>query len=331
MRARNVKTGVRWSALPPVMGGYDTGISNHFTQRRRRAKHVAMKVLVAGGTGMLGAPVVRHLVTAGHRVRVLTRRPEVARAFFFEKVEIARADVTDPLALPAAVAGCEALHVSLRGSNDWRDYDAVERRGLTHLLAAAQVAGVRKVTYLSGAGTIQGNESLPPVRIKLDAEAAIRASGIPYVIFRATHFMESLDLFIRGRAATLIGAQPHGYHYLAADDFARLVAHSLATNAADRKILYAFGPERFTMRDALMRYIHVLRPEVRLSHLPVRAAKVIAVLTRNRDLRFAADLFAGFAVIGEDGNPSEADRLLGKPTTTLSTWLERRALGLEAA
>jgi uncharacterized protein YbjT (DUF2867 family) len=308
------------------MAGYDIGTSSRFTARHRYAKHAPMKVLIAGGTGMLGAPVVRYLVATGTRVRVMTRRPATARALFGDAVEITVADVTDQSTLAAAVRGCTALHVSLRGANDWRDYDAVERRGLRHLLGAAQAAGLRKVTYLSGAGAIVGNESLAPVRIKLDAEAAIRASGMSYVIFRATHFMESLALFVRGGRATLLGAQPHHYHYLAAEDFARLVGRSLACEVADRKVLYAFGPERFTMHEALTRYLRILRPEVRLTQLPLPLARLIATLTRNADLRFATELFAGFAAIGEAGDPRESDRLLGKPNTTLAAWLAARKL-----
>ncbi|HVN45565.1 MAG TPA: NAD(P)H-binding protein [Steroidobacteraceae bacterium] len=283
-----------------------------------------MRVLVAGGTGMLGAPVVRHLSGSGHRVRVLTRRPEVGRRLFGPEVEIAAGDVTQPATLAAAVAGCDALHVSLRGGNDWRDYERVEHHGLATLLERALEAGVRKVTYLSGAGEIGGHEQLPPVAIKLAAEAALRECGMAFTIFRATHFMESLQLFIRGGRATILGTQPHSYHYLAAHDFAALVSRALQTPASDGKTLTAFGPESFTMEEALTRYLAVLHPGAKLSHLPLAVARLLGTLTANRDLRFAATLFASFAAIGEAGDPQESDRLLGKPSTRLSEWLQTR-------
>jgi uncharacterized protein YbjT (DUF2867 family) len=282
-----------------------------------------MQVLVAGGTGMLGAPVVRHLISCGHRVRVLTRAPEKARARI-PGAELIQADVTQPATLKSVASDCDALHVSLRGANDFDSYDAVERDGLKALLASASAAGVRRVTYLSGAGNTAGHEHLLPVRIKLEAEAAIAASGIPYTCFRATHFMESLDLFMRGRTANILGRQPHRYHYLAASDFAQLVEHALRLQGAENQTLYAFGPEPFSMREALARYVAELHPRGRVATLPLPMARIIAAVTRNRDLRFAAELFAGFQAIGESGDPAECDRLLGKPRTTLSAWLQAR-------
>jgi len=284
-----------------------------------------MRVLVAGGTGMLGAPVVRHLVQAGHRVRVLTRSAEKARRTLGPEIEVALGDVEDPPSLGAAVKDCQALHVSLRGADSWRSYQQVENLGLLSLLAAARTAGIRHVTYLSGAGRTKGFEHLPPIEVKLAAEKAIRRSGIDFTIFRATHFMESLDLFIDGERATILGNQPHRYRYLAARDFAVLVASALTTEGARGRVLYAFGPQAFTMAEALRRYLGALRPGMRMSQLPIPVAKLIGTVTFNRRLRFAAGLFEGFAVIGEEGNPEECDALLGKPRTTLDEWLQARA------
>lgn len=66
-------------------------------------------------------------------------------------------------------------------------------------------------------------------------------SGVPYTIFRATWFMETLPLFVRGRAATIIGRQPHRLHWLAADDYARMVARSYRTPEAPGRALYLYG------------------------------------------------------------------------------------------
>lgn len=271
---------------------------------------------------MLGAPVVRALLESEHEVRVLTRRPEICERAF-PHARIVEADVTRPETLAGAVSGCDALHVSLRGTNDWHDYEAVEHRGLADLLTAARGAGVAHVTYLSGAGHSDGNEHLPGVRIKLVAEAAVRASGIPFTVFRATHFMESLALFVQGGRATVLGRQPHRYHYLAAADFASQVCAALVTPAARNQVLYAFGPEAWTMREALSAYVHKVCPQLRVGALPLPIARLIAALTGNRDLGFAAELFAGFNEIGEEGDPGPCDALLGKPATTLSRWLSQ--------
>lgn len=283
-----------------------------------------MRILVAGGTGMLGAPVVRRLVAERVQVRVLTRDAVRARELFGDAVEIAAGDVTRAESLREAVRDCTSLHVSLRGANDARSYEAVEQRGLGALLDAARDAGVDHVSYLSGAGKLAGNEHLLPARTKLAAEANLIASRIPATIFRATHFMESLDLFMRKGSATILGRQPHRYHYLAADDFARMVSRAHAEAPAATRTLYAYGPEAFTMREALERYMAALNPTGRISTLPLPLARVIARVSRNADLAFAASLFEAFAAIGEEGDPSEAQRLLGRPAVRLDDWLRSR-------
>ena len=57
-------------------------------------------------------------------------------------------------------------------------------------------------------------------------------------------------------------------------------------------------------------------------------AKAIGTLTRNEELKFASRLMAYFDKVGELGNPTEANHILGAPTTTLDEWIKRKkALG----
>lgn len=304
--------------------GYGAKPGSHFTGEARVANHAGMRVLVAGGTGMLGSPVVEALRAARVPVRVLTRKADDARRRFGSGVEIVAGDVTGQRSLVDALHGCTALHVSLRGDPRTSSHEAVENAGLEQLLGAAREAGVRRVTYLSGAGRIEGNEHLFPVRLKLTAEEAIRRAGIPWTIFRATHFMESLDLFMHAGSATILGSQPHAYHYLSGADFAVMVLRALDTDVASGRILYALGPQPFTMRQALEQYVRCLHPGARVRSMPLWIARTLATVTGNRDLQFATMLFAGFARIGESGDPREANILLGAPRTTLAEWLQHR-------
>ena len=62
-----------------------------------------MKVLVAGGTGVIGRPLVAELLAKGHAVVALTRSPEQARALVERGIEPAIADVFDTGAVKAVV------------------------------------------------------------------------------------------------------------------------------------------------------------------------------------------------------------------------------------
>lgn len=279
-----------------------------------------MRVLVAGATGMLGAPVARRLAADGFEVCALVRDPARARALLGDGIEIVQGDVTRLETLDRALEGRRALYVSLRGTNDAASYEAAEVQGMCNLARAARMAGLERIAYISGAGRAAGNERHFPVRIKQAAEEVVRESGIPFTIFRATHFMESLPMFVRGKHATVLGRQPHRYHYLAACDYARMVAVALRTPAAANRTLTVFGPTAHTMAEALAIFTRIALPEVTIGRLPLPMARVIAAFTRNRDLRFASELFAAFAAIGEEGDGAEAAALLGAAQTTLEQW-----------
>jgi len=279
---------------------------------------------------MLGEPVARRLLADGWRVRCLVRDPVRARTRLGEGFELVTGDVTVPATLDAAFDGCSMAHLSLRGGNTIASYDAQEIAGSAHCAAAARRHGVRRITYLSGAGRSTPElERYFPVRVKRAVEAGLARSGVPCTVFRATHFMESLPLFVRDGRASILGSQPHRLHYLAADDYAGMVGRALESEAAANRAFYVWGPEPWTMHEALDRYLRAFHPNLAISTLPLPMARLIAVLSRNRDLRFAAELFAAFAVIGEVGDPEETNRLLGAPTTTLERWLEDGTRRLE--
>ena len=283
------------------------------------------RVLVVGATGMLGAPVARQLFADGWRVRCLVRDPARARGQLGDGYEYVVGDVTVPSTLDNAFDGCGYAHLSLRGGNTIASYESQEVQGSALCAAAARRHGLRRITYLSGAGrTGPEFEQYFPARVKRAVEASLAGSGVPWTVFRATHFMESLGLFIRDGRASVLGRQPHALHYLAASDYAVMASRALDSDASVGRALYLWGPKPYTMRAALERYVAVVHPGLAVGVLPLPIARTIAALTRNQDLRFAAELFRAFQAIGECGDPSEANRLLGAPTTTLEDWLAPR-------
>lgn len=280
-------------------------------------------ILVVGATGMLGRPVAERLRDTGVPVRVLSRDPARARAQLGTNFNYAAGDVLNPASLDAALDGCRGVHVNLRGTS-LADIERIEIDGTEALARAAARAGIERLTYLSGAGIEAADQRLLPVRVKGAAEAAIRASGVPYTIFRASHFMESLDLFVRGEHAELLTPQPHKLHYLAASDYADQVVRAFANQAAANKALTLLGPEAFTMREALDVYVARLRPDLTVRELPLFVAKILSRFVRDPGLRMAVTLFDAFRRIPETGNSEEADLLLGKARTRLDQWCDQQ-------
>jgi uncharacterized protein YbjT (DUF2867 family) len=282
------------------------------------------RVLVIGGTGMLGAPVARRLAEDGFSVRILSRSPDKAARLFGAGFEHAAGDVDDPAALERAMAGCAGVHISLKGGPKPADFERVEHQGVKHIVQAAARAGVEQITHLSSYTTAAQNVDSAESAAKWAAEEAIRAGSVPAVIFRATWFMESLPLLVRGRLALMIGQQPLPLHWLAADDYARMVARSFRTPAALGKALYIYGPQAMPMRQALEVYVKSLDPSPAITVLPIGLLRWLGRLSFNHELRSLADLMAHLERIGEQGDPAEANALLGRPETTLDQWIAGR-------
>jgi uncharacterized protein YbjT (DUF2867 family) len=278
-------------------------------------------VLVVGGTGMLGSPVARRLRAEGYQVRIFTRNLENARAKFGAEYEVAAGDVEDQPSLLAALQGCQAVHVNLDGGLD----PDLERRGAENVARAAARTGVERVTLLSGASVKQENSWYAGTKAKFEAEAAVRASGVPYTIFQATFFMETLPRFVRGTRASILGAQPHPWHWVAADDYACMVSKAYTTSEAANKTLQVFGPQPWTMRQALQTYCSIARPDARVSAIPFWMASLIAGMSRDKTLQAVLPFFRYSEKVDEAGDPSEANALLGVPMTTLEQWCKAQA------
>ena len=281
---------------------------------------MAQSILVVGGTGMLGEPVARRLCAEGHHVRIFTRSLEKAQARFGAEYEVVAGDVEDLPSLQAALQGCHGVHINLEGGLD----PDLERRGTENVVRAAAKAGIQRITYLSGTSVKQENCWYAGTKAKFEAEAAIRASGVPYTIFQATFFLESLPRFVRGTRASILGSQPNPWHWVAADDYARMVAKAYGTPGAANKTLHIFGPQPWTTRQALQTYCSIARPDAKVGTIPFWMASLIAGLSRDKTLQAVLPFFRYSEKVAEEGDPAEANALLGAPTTTLEEWCKRQ-------
>jgi NADH dehydrogenase len=280
-------------------------------------------ILVGGGTGMLGRPVARRLLQDGFGVRLLARDADRARASLGPGFAYHAGGVDDAPALEAALEGCAGVHVSLSGGSDPEGLDRVEHRGTARVADLAARRGVPRLTYLSQMLVAEDAET-PEHRAKFRAEQAIRESGVPHTIFRPTYFMETLPRHVRGNVAVVMGEQPHPFRMVAADDFARMVSRSFRTPEAANRSLFVHGPEAVTIPDALRFYCSVVEPGKRVVSVPLRFMSILDALFMRRRLRGTVQLMGAMQRAGERGDPSEADEMLGAPTTTLREWCEQR-------
>ena len=146
-----------------------------------------MNVLVTGGTGALGRDLVVALRSAGHRARVMSRRPGTG-------TDWVQGNLATGKGLDSAVADMDAVvHAATAAAQPWR-LRATDVRGTRRLLEAAKRAHVRHVVYVS----IVGMEGIayPYYRAKLAAEAVVAEDIVPWSILRATQFHTLMETFL---------------------------------------------------------------------------------------------------------------------------------------
>ena len=198
-----------------------------------------MKIVVIGGSGLIGSKVVALLRERGHNVVAASPKTGV--------------DTITGGGLAEAVSGA-AVVVDVSNAPDWeaaavlRFFDTSTR----NLLAAAAAAGVRHYVALSVVGSERLLESgYFPAKIR--QEELIKASAIPYTIVRATQFYE----FVTGIADSATDGDtarvpPASIQPVAAADVAALVA-SVAEGAPLGGTVALGGPARFTFEELITR------------------------------------------------------------------------------
>jgi nucleoside-diphosphate-sugar epimerase len=148
-----------------------------------------MLVCVTGGSGFVGAHSVAAIVSAGHRVRVLSRDgaavgPALAPLGVpADAVEVVPGDVLDETVVARAVAGADAvLHAASVYSFDprrRRDMARTNEAGTAVVLEQARLAGVRRTVHVSTVG------ALFPSGTPLDTTSPVGAATEPYLASKA--------------------------------------------------------------------------------------------------------------------------------------------------
>ncbi len=277
-------------------------------------------ILVIGATGMLGKPVAEQLMKDGFTVRVLVRNPEKARKLLGAGYEIVKGDFEDAASLKSAMQGCDGVHINIKGGPKEADFERVEHQGMRRIVEVAKAVGMGRVTLISAYAVSEEKADTPESRSKVRGEAALKSSGVPYTIFRASWFMETLPMFVQGKNISLIGNQIHPLHWIAAEDYARMVSKSYQTDETLNKELYIFGPEVYTMGEAMKIYAEVVVPDVKIAPVSTKMLSILGVLSFNTEWKSLATLMGHYERHGEDGSPEEANRLLGAPRITLKEW-----------
>jgi uncharacterized protein YbjT (DUF2867 family) len=268
-------------------------------------------IVVTGATGNVGRQVVRSLADRGVRVRAVARRPGAVT--FPPRVEVVAADLATRGAAAPALAG--ARGVFLLGTF-----------ATPELLAHAREAGVEHVVALTSRCVVGGRPDNAVTGMWLDAEAAVRASGVPWTILRPSGFhANALRWLPQLRQGDVVRAPWPGVPIASIDpaDIAAVAATALTDLGAGLvgAAPSLSGPEPLTPGDQVATLARVLGRPLRYEPLGDADARA-AMLAEGTPAEIVDALFRFFTDGEFDDSPvlDTVQRITGRPPRTFDAW-----------
>jgi len=298
-----------------------------------------MKVLVTGGTGVVGRSVVRALHDHGHLVRILTRHGGRDEKWWPSGVEGWAGDVANEESVRGSGNGCDVLvHAAAISSEDPPEhtFQAVNIEGTRYMTLEAERAGIKKVIYLSSLGADRG--TTPYHKSKCVAEDVVEAFSRDWLVLRPGAVYGPGDehvSVILWAVRTLpivptIGDGNQKFQPIWHEDLAKAVVLCAERDDVRRRVLELAGPDLTSQNDLMARLRVVTGRPAPQAPLPQALA--------NWGMR-ALDALGIAAPIGEsqigmlaDGNviapgvPNALTDVFGIAPTRLDDGLRRLAL-----
>jgi uncharacterized protein YbjT (DUF2867 family) len=199
-----------------------------------------MKIVVIGGTGLIGSKTVAILRQSNCDVVAASPNTGV--------------NTITGEGLKEAMTGAQGV-IDLANSPSFEDSAVLEffETSERNLLPAEATAGVRHHVALSIVGTDRSDNGY--FRAKVAQEKLIENSGIPYTIIRSTQFLEFLGaIAAAGTDGNIVRISPGLFQPIAADDVAAIVAN-VALATPRNGIIEIAGPERAPFNEFVARYL----------------------------------------------------------------------------
>ncbi len=258
-----------------------------------------MKTLVTGASGFVGSAIARHLLDAGHHVRVLLRSGSPRDNLESLDVEIVIGDLTDQTTLKHACCGCSSLFHAAADYRLWAPHPesmyAANVHGTRNIMQAALDAGIERIIYTSSVATLGTSQNGAPAdeetsssldsmighykRSKFMAETVVQdmveAECLPAVIVNPSTPIGPRDIkptptgkmildAARGRMPAYVDT---GLNIVHVDDVA--AGHLLALKQGRIGERYILGGEDMSLKDILSQVATLTNrhpPRIRLPH-----------------------------------------------------------------
>jgi uncharacterized protein YbjT (DUF2867 family) len=288
-----------------------------------------MRVLVIGGNGKVGRPLVGRLLACGAAVRVLTRSAERA-SMIDRRAQPVVADIADdPSSAMAAFVGVDAVYMLNQPTF---------RETAEGLLAVeiARSAGVGRFVYQS-VFRVEDLAYLPHVAPKWAIQRALMQSGMQWTVLSPNHFFQNdhmtrAGLLERGEYTLPVGTI--GCSSVDAEDIAAAATSVLTSEGHEGRNYAIVGPRVLTGQDCAQAWSQALGRDVQYAGDVERwreQMKPAMPAWLNFDLALMYRDFARRGFVASEGEVAQMHELLGRPPRPYEDYVRMQAAEWTAA
>ncbi len=237
-------------------------------------------LLITGGTGFVGGYILEALdgKLPRNEVRILSRKGADLDKLKSQGYDTVAGSVTDLSDVRRAMRGVDkVIHlvaIIREVTSKGQTFDKVIGEGTENVAEAAQEAGVKKLIFMSALGAT--NMSTPYLRNKIAGEEAVKATGIPYTIFRPSYligpggeFTALLKQLTTLPIVPVLGPGNYLVQPVYVRDMARYFAQALDDDRFDNQTFEVGGPQTFDYNEMIRQTLKARGMKGFLFHAPL--------------------------------------------------------------
>ncbi|WP_158978610.1 NmrA family NAD(P)-binding protein [Parasedimentitalea maritima] len=276
------------------------------------------QILIIGGTGNIGTPLVELLKGSDQSYRVMVRSDENEAKMTSEGIPTVRAELGDWRSVEAALEGVDTIFLLSAPSPVMSDLH-------TGLIDRAKSADVRKIVRLS-AEPAKYCKGLPMYEQHAEVDDYLMASGLNYVILRPHYFMQNIPQM---HASFMKDSQMFAQYMgdtripmVDARDIAKAALAGLTSDAFNGKIHYITGPQSISFDDVAKAFSKPLGKVINYVDLPYKDQKagLEAYGTPDMIVQTVMSLFKRWSEGEDQPATSDYEKITGERATDINTF-----------
>jgi len=269
-------------------------------------------IYVTGGGGFVSPEIVRGLVGAGQRVRVLVASPEERKAIEGPGIEVVVGDRRQPATFAHTLKGIATALLLTRNAQDLVEMDAK----FSH---AAKAAGVGRVVKISAFGA-DPNAEKGAKRVHGLSEEAVRQAGLKWTFLRPQFFMQNMLWFVdevKTKGTISLPMKTGRVGMIDYRDLAAVAVKCLTDDAHEGQVYQLSGPELLSIYDIADKLSRAVGVPIKYNDMPPEEFKQL-LMSMGRPLWHAEDMTVSYTKMSLGASAvltGDVKRVLGRAAT----------------